>query len=146
MTFILAIDPGLTTGWAILADGVLVDVGLGDPRHLRTRPFSKVLIEKPQVYPGCSAKKSNDLITLAIMVGRYAEVHSDKPVEFILPHEWKGSIDADVCTRRIVTSLSNDERSLLKAKLPGLVSKDHNAIDAVGLAKWSLRRSRAGVF
>jgi len=158
----LAIDPGRDTGWALLAaDGKLVDCGLGDPRPARTRlpaSSSSVVIERPQIYQGRMSKADpNDIITLAILVGRYTEHFDFFGVEHILPHTWKGTVDPDVLCHRIVKSLPEDERALLVgvltplARTPlegkGLVAgKRHNVIDAVGLAKWSIKRARAGVF
>lgn len=159
---ILAIDPGRDLGWAVLdADGQLTHAGLGAPTHAALPGLpDKVIIERPQVY---SAKRSkgdpNDLITLAILVGKYTERYEalGRPVEHILPHDWKGSLDPDVCCRRVVASLSDAERTLLFQVLAPLARKPlttdtltegkrHNVIDAVGLAKWSVRRTRAGVF
>lgn len=155
MADILAIDPGLDTGWALLEDRVLKDAGLGDPPLLTF--VGRVVIERPQIYPR-SKGDPNDLITLAIQVGRYKERYLARgcSVEEILPHTWKGSLDGDVCCRRIFASLSPEERAVLDPKLAPLARKPlsedivagkrHNVIDAVGLAKWSLKRARAGVF
>lgn len=155
---ILAIDPGVSTGWALLDEaGSLLDCGLGDPRPCRNRCVSRVVIERPQIYRGRASKGDpNDLITLAILVGRYTEAFSERIVEHILPHDWKGSVDADVLCRRVVASLSNEERTLLFRVLEPLARKPcsqdvsaglrHNVIDAVGIAKWSTKRARAGVF
>lgn len=155
---ILAIDPGLATGWALLdADGKLLDAGLGDPI---SRRGVRVIIEKPQIYRGRASKGDpNDLITLAIQVGRYTErflAHGCE-VEHVLPHDWKGSIVPDVCLRRIYASLSQLERNTADPVLAPLARKPlseetleegkrHNVLDAIGIGKWSVKRSRAGVF
>lgn len=153
---LLAIDPGLDTGWAILVDGRLVDAGLGAPAS--ADGCTKVIIERPQVYAGRSSKGDpNDLITLAIQVGRYTERYGQgRDVEHILPHTWKGTVNPEVLCRRVVASLDDSERKLLNAKLEPLARKSleeditagkrHNVIDAVGLGKWTLKRTRAGVF
>lgn len=155
---LLAIDPGVDTGWARLDKGKLVEAGLGCPRLQRFHPVSKVVIERPQIYQGRSSRANpNDLITLAIMVGRYTEVFADRGVEEILPHTWKGTVDPDILCRRVWASLSPSEQVLLGQVLAPLARKPfdaanltagkrHNVLDAVGLAKWSLNRARAGVF
>jgi hypothetical protein len=155
---VLAIDPGNDLGWAIVSAGrQLISCGLNDP----PADFvgRKVVIERPQIYPGRGKGDPNDLITLAIGVGRYTERYSErgKQVEHILPHTWKGSLDPDVCCRRVWNSLSPSEQDLLAVVLEPLArvpfsfdsltaGRRHNVIDGVGLAKWSLRRARAGVF
>lgn len=154
---LLAIDPGKDTGWAMLDDaGTLVACGLGSPP---VDGPTRVIIERPQVYRGRASKGDpNDLITLAIQVGQYKErfLSTGRPVEEVIPHTWKGSIDGDVCCRRIVASLTESERELLTAVLTPLArapvhaeltaGRRHNVIDAVGIAKWSLRRARAAIF
>jgi len=145
----LAIDPGRDTGWAVLReDGILSSCGLGDP------PLAfnghRVLVERPQIYRGRASKADpNDLITLAIQVGRYKERFMSRgcSVEEIIPHTWKGTVDPDVLCNRIVSSLTDDERCVLDSALLSVAkSKQHNVIDAVGLGKWSVHRSRAAVF
>ena len=130
----------------------------GHARALRAR-FSAV-IERPQVYRGRSSRANpNDLITLAIQVGRYTEkaVSEGSRFEHVIPHDWKGSLDPDVCCRRVVTSLTERERALLFQVLAPLARKPmtdefltcgkrHNVIDAVGLAIWSTGSRLAGRF
>lgn len=155
---LLAVDPGRDTGWARLdVSGVLIDCGLGDPPR---SDGCKVVIERPQVYRGRSSKGDpNDLITLAIQVGRYTERFATQGsnVEHILPHAWKGTVDADVLCRRVVAALAPAERDLLLRVLAPLARKQmtdehltagrrHNVIDAVGIAKWSVGSRLAGRF
>lgn len=154
---LLAIDPGRDTGWATLsAAGTLLGCGLGAPP---TEGVTRVIVERPQIYRGRASKGDpNDLITLAIQVGQYTERYASRglKVEHVLPHDWKGSVDPEVLCRRVVASLTECERLLLETVLAPLARKPicdeltggrrHNVIDAVGIAKWSLHRSRAGVF
>lgn len=146
---ILAIDPGRDQGWALLReDKTLIDCGLGEA------PLDfvghRVVVERPQIYRGRASKADpNDLITLAILVGRLTERYSARGchVEHILPHDWKGSVDGDVLVRRIEASLDTVELEVLHRKLASVPKgKRHNVIDAIGLGKWSLVRARAGVF
>lgn len=160
---ILAIDPGADTGWCLMSEArKLVAAGLNDP------PVEfvghRVVIERPQIYQGRGSRVNpNDLITLAIGVGRYSErfISRGCNVEEILPHTWKGTLDPDICCRRIWASLDTEEKGRLSKVLAPLArarfepehnietltaGKRHNVLDAVGLAKWSLIRARAGVF
>lgn len=145
MTF-LAIDPGRDTGWALIGeDGKLRGCGLGDPPL--TFDGHRVLIERPRVHK--NTPRPDDIITLAITVGRLKERFMARgcSVEEVIMHTWKGSVDPDVCCRRIVASLSSEERALLDAALLSVAKgKQHNVIDAVGLGKWSVKRTRAAVF
>lgn len=155
---LLAIDPGKDTGWARLdVSGVLIDCGLGDPPR---SDGCRVIIERPQVYRGRSSKGDpNDLITLAIQVGRYTErmVAQGSSVEHVIPHDWKGTVDPDVLCRRVAATLSAPERDLLYRVLAPLARRPmtdehltsgrrHNVIDAVGIAKWSVGSRLAGRF
>lgn len=147
----LGIDPGRDQGWALLDEnGVLVDCGLGDVPAVAFCTKPKVVIERPQIYKGRMSKADpNDIITLAIRVGKATERCEARgcTVEHILPHTWKGSVDAEILCRRIRESLPQSERHILSGKLSGVAeSKHHNVIDAIGLAKWSRKRARAGVF
>lgn len=155
---VLAIDPGLDTGWAFLDDaGKLVHCGLGDP------PDSKghhVVIERPQIYRGRSSKGNpNDLITLAIQVGRYTErvVAQGSKYEHVLPHDWKGSVDSEILCHRVAACLAPCELELLYRVLAPLARKPmtqehltagkrHNVIDAVGIAMWSVGSRLAARF
>ncbi len=130
-------------------DGELEAYGItNDPNGVAVYG-DELVIEVPQIYPGGGKGDPNDLITLAIQVGRYTERYASRgrSVEHILPHTWKGTVDADILCRRVMASLPSAERALLEAKLEAFAEcKRHNVIDAVGIAKWSLRRARAAVF
>jgi hypothetical protein len=145
----LAIDPGRDTGWAIVDSfGELLMCGLGAP-PADPVGVERVIIERPQVYRGRSSKGDpNDLITLAIQVGRYLERYSTRSTEEVLPRAWKGTMDPDILCERVVDSLLPREYDILSPILEPLARKPltrefltagkrHNVIDAVGLAKWS---------
>lgn len=128
--FVLGIDPGINQGWAAVDEGVLRHCGLGECPYV----YAKfVIIEKPQFYPGQSAKNANDLITLAISVGMRLAVWPDAVL--VLPSEWKGSTPKDIHNRRVVSSLSPQEKAVLDA-VKCAKSKLNNVIDAIGLAKY----------
>jgi hypothetical protein len=152
---LLAIDPGRDTGWCFLGnlgEPYVARCGLGDPPVEFLAPGDLVIIERPQVYRDRSSKGDpNDLITLAIQVGRYTERCEalGAKVEHVLPREWKGTVDPDVLCHRVTRALSESERELLYTALAPLARKPmttehltsgkrHNVIDAVGIAKWAV--------
>lgn len=144
---ILGIDPGVDTGWAIVDEkAALQSCGLGYiPDDLAQRAFSLVIIEKPQIYPNTGVKQANDLIGLATMVGRYSERFRQNPISLVLPHTWKGSVPKEIHNRRVLSKLDKVELYLLNAvKCPK--SKQHNVIDAVGLAKWGAKQLASGIY
>lgn len=136
----LSIDPGTCTGWAQWRSIELVGCGIGEP------PFNRfggcAVIEKPQVYPNHPVPP-NDLITLAIQVGRYAELSwiNGRGVGLVLPHEWKGNLPKDVCHARILQKLSPSELEVI-AKAREIISKSyqHNMLDAIGIGLYSFRK------
>lgn len=164
MPLLLAIDPGVTTGWASFSNGLLYqcDLGEGWPKT-----FSyQAIIEYPQIYPHTNAKQANDLIKLAIQVGRYAErmkhaLYPNEP-ELVLPHTWKGNVPKPVHHLRVWDELTNPERSDVLStgeRFKGVdeyltkcldcvegrrktepSSRWHNMFDAVGLGLWKLGR------
>lgn len=145
----LAIDPGLSTGWATLdACGRLVACGAGQDFPVHSNRFA--IIERPQVYrAGKSKGDPNDLVTLAIRVGRYQErlevagVH----VDLVLPTSWKGQVPKTIHHDRVNAALAETERAIVArvAKSANARGYDDNVWDAVALAKWSFvsRWSRA---
>lgn len=162
MTYILGIDPGISTGWAIFREGVLQSAGAGNPRYAQElcRPL-RVIIERPQVYRArASVGDPNNLITLAIRVGEYSEHYRSRgvgvEVEHVLPHVWKGTVNPEVLARRVWASLTSGEQRILAEVLAPLArtplsedlsaGKRHDVIDAVGICKWSLKRGKGGVF
>lgn len=139
----LSIDPGNDTGWALWdpASKLMVDCGIGAPLHF-DKP-SLVVIEKPQVYPNRVQKKRvdpNDLITLAIGVGRYAQRFESEgaTVTLVLPRIWKGQLPKEVHHRRIKKDLSPIESSRYDfAAKRYCATVLHNMLDAIGLGQWA---------
>jgi hypothetical protein len=144
----LAIDPGIDTGWAVLnATGKLVACGKDQFPCLSIRA---AIIERPQVYaPGKSKGNPNDLITLAIRVGRYQErlqqagVHCPD-TNLFLPTTWKGQVPKEIHHARVDAALSEDERRIAyaSAKVPGSRGYSHDVWDAIGLARWGWNTRR----
>lgn len=135
---LLAIDPGNVTGWAVFngpQDQTLKGCGYGPPAALVGFRPDVLVIERPQVYDARHSKGDpNDLITLAITVGRLIERMDATTVLTPLPREWKKQLPKDICHKRALAVLSPDERRLLVS--------DHNALDAVALGLWYLKRWR----
>jgi hypothetical protein len=138
LVILLAIDPGKDTGWATFIGGALVSCGLGFPNH----NIDRAVIEKPQVYRRALSKGDpNDLITLAVQVGRYAErlEHGGARVDLVTPAEWKGQVPKDVHHQRIRKELTGRESDAVD--LAGAPSRKlHNVLDAVGLGLWLLKK------
>lgn len=135
---VLAVDPGVDTGWCLVESGAVVDCGLG-PSGWPRAPMA--ILERPQVYRQAQQKGDpNDLITLAIQIGRYVErlETAGTKTALVLPNTWKGQVPKDVHHRRIVAKLSPDEAARVASRLEHVAeSKRHNVLDAVGLAKWA---------
>lgn len=126
--YLLAIDPGAHTGWALF-DLALVACGLGEP------PFDRairVVIELPQVYPSHPVPP-NDLITLSFLAGRYAgRARAVCEVVTVFPHEWKGNLRKDVCAARVMHHLSSTEREIVRA-CDAPKGQMNNVLDAIGI-------------
>jgi hypothetical protein len=143
MSALLAIDPGAATGVAMLFIGpgcpaVLMAADVLAPDDVGWAKYMPdiVVIEDPQIYPHSKARP-NDIGKLWKIVGRYIERYKGASVRLVHPHEWKGSIDGDIMVRRIEAAMTPAELALL-APLPK--GTRHNAVDAIGLAKWSTRQ------
>ena len=150
---LVAIDPGKATGVAVFQDGVLhhatvcsleeclIFIENEEPLR-RGKPAGDCIIEVPQVYPGQQQKgDQNDLINLAVTVGRYAEraTACGFHVTLVKPREWKGQLPKDVCWQRVRETLTSFELDKLE-KVPK--SRAHNMHDAIGLGTWFQKRWR----
>jgi len=134
---LIAIDPGTCSGYAYFEKDMLKSCGVFE----KTPPYlgpSLVVIERPQIYVSRPVN-SNDLITLAILVGRLSAQYELQgcEVEYVVPHGWKGTLDKDMCWRRTKPKLSPEELHVLPK-----VAKTytHNMYDAIGIGLWKLDR------
>jgi hypothetical protein len=128
-----AIDPGLRTGIAWFVNGLLVRAGLfEDNAVISCLPL--VVVECPE-YQKARRVNPNDLITLALRVGRWqARVErSGGKCELVRPSEWKGLVPKRIHTARTLAKLSREERLLVDGAR-------HDVIDAVGIGLWRLGR------
>lgn len=143
---LLAIDPGVDTGWAVFTDIGLIKAGLGESwPHLdqATRAF----IEMPLIYAPKSGKgdPNKNIAPLILRVGRYFERLEARGIKvtLIYPRDWKGTIDGDIMTARILQGLTPEDRATLDRCLLSVAKgKQHNTIDAVGLGKHALKMLR----
>lgn len=160
-----AIDPGKKkSAIAVFENGRLAGVmtsSVGVPLQAKL-----CVIEKPRVYTQATEKDPNDLIDLAIAVGRLArdyERHSI-PVRFVEPREWKGTVKKPQSHARIWAKLDDAERgviaralglpaSVIEKKIKDACEKlarhgrvsgyrwdAHNTLDAIGIGLKELKR------
>ncbi len=156
MKWLIAIDPGKTFGWALFCEEKLsgsahcsqsaffagklsaqaVRTGMKLPPTLDDLPGEFLFVgEKPNYRRAGGSKTSpDDLITLGIFLGELVALYRRKvdTVELVTAHEWKGSLDKDICHKRIQKILRPDE----------VMPENHNARDAVGIGLWKLGRYR----
>lgn len=160
LPYILAIDPGACTGFALMRPiqdlrryaisivGTEAMATMGDVsetrlggimewsvRSIRQGRYETV-IELPQVYRASRSKGDpNDLIRLAVLVGRLqqlAEVRGSE-VTLVQPATWKGQVPKDVHHKRLMERLCREELEKLESLHK---TYRHNALDAVGLGLW----------
>ena len=154
---LIAVDPGVVTGFAFFVGGKLLSAKTCSVEEFRMlienetplswqnsrKPHESVcVIELPQIYPGQQQKgDQNDLITLAVAVGRYVEIAKacGFQTRLVKPREWKGQLPKDVCWSRVKDTLSFEELARIP-KLPK--SRAHNMHDAIGIGTWFLKRWR----
>ncbi len=145
MTYLLALDPGARTGWALFHDlsgwhvaaaGVFSPT---DPCIVPVKTLDFVVIENPVIYPNSRARPA-DILKLARIVGRYEERFASRtrhPVQLVEPRQWKGTIDGDIMVARIEAAMTEADRITLAGYRGGY---RHNAVDAIGLGYWALRQ------
>lgn len=152
---LVSIDPGTRfTGYAWFEGKRLVDCGVIKAKGLHPmlvkcreyfaeceEPMPLVAIEKPQVYTQRKMKgDANDLITISLVAGYCASFFEKS--RFVLPRDWKGTVDKDVMCRRVKNRWMNDhERFILEEKhIPK--GQVNNTLDAIGVGLFVLGRNR----
>jgi len=158
---LIAIDPGKATGVAVFNSASNAAFNEGELRRATVctfeecllfvenvapirqgKPAGDCIIEVPQIYPGQQQKgDQNDLIDLAVMVGRYAEraTSCGFRVTLVKPRQWKGQLPKDPCWERVRETLTASELDKME-KIPK--SRAHNMHDAIGLGTWFQKRWR----
>lgn len=157
----LAIDPSLTSsGFAYFEGATLVETrritarGSDDCKAVRAAQMAARILERaagyrvttlvvewPQIYRATRSKSNpNDLLGLAAIAGilasalQHARVRTPTPAEWIgqLPKATRGNAMSSPRALRIMSRLTSSECVL--------VLNQHDVIDAVGLALWSMGR------
>lgn len=142
----LSIDPGESSGWALWNDGKLVTCGAGDFKSLcctmGVMPKGAI-IELPQVYlKRLSKGDPNDLIKVAVQVGRYVECLDRLGCKATLvhPHSWKGTVPKEAHHAQIWAYCTSKEQEIIRLNGQGLNKKAlGDMMDAVGLGKWAYK-------
>lgn len=153
---ILGIDPGLCTGMCLydttkgqIWAGLMGDQGL----ETRARYANVALIEKPRIYPGPKQKADpNDIITLAVrageIAGKFRAENTAMTVQYVYPQDWKRGLSKEITKSRLLEpwgpsrmpTLSDRERGMITNVLALPQSKQHNALDAIGIALFGAGR------
>lgn len=145
---LLAIDPGADSGWAIFFGGMLIACGLGhEPSPAPPTGFPQVIIEHPVIYPGGRTRDPNSIVKLAVDAGEWAGRYRSKGanIRFVLPRDWKGTIDDEVCNRRALERLDDGEKQAYEdavraQRIPS--KKRHNVLNAIGIGLFAIGRLR----
>lgn len=159
MSTLLAIDPSLRgTGWALFKDTNLTHCGVlggpsqstriqcvrdmwadlwGDLAVLISRP-DEVVLEFPRIYPkGRGASDNvdpNDLLWVAAVAGALCTLG---PSVTYYPSDWKGQSKKEKTLRIVLQACNPAERAVIES-VQG--AKRHNAVDAVGIGMYHLKR------
>lgn len=141
---LIAVDPGNTSGVAFFHFGKLAQAGVHDGNTLSLWGYGgELAIEIPRIYPGGKGKGDpNDILNLAVMAGKILGTHDNQDaVTRYAPQAWKAQVDPDIMCTRVLGFLSEAERGYI-AILPESIR--HNAIDAVGIGLFHLKRMGRG--
>lgn len=95
-----------------------------------------ILFEHPQFYSGTMPGIVDDLMDLVEVGATFAGMRSC-PLEWILPHKWKGSVDAEIIIERVKERLTEEEKK--EVELPPR-ALEHNVYDAIGIGLFYLGR------
>lgn len=146
--FYLSVDPGLSTGWALWArdskGGVHLAKCGADPtlRLFATMMPSVAVIERPKIYQARLMKGDpNDIVTLAIRVGRYIERLEQKDVQVltVYPNEWKGQLPKEVHHPRIFGKLNPAEQAVVSDAGQRMgVKARADMMDAIGIGQYAV--------
>jgi hypothetical protein len=114
--------------WAAMAHEVLMWAGREMP----------VVIETMRLRPGREKGNPNDILEVQGVAGAIASLVSGEPNNVVgyLPEQWKGTVQADVMTKRIESRLSADEWVTYDGG-------NHNVIDAIGIGLHHIGRLKA---
>ena len=138
---LLAIDPGVDVGWALVEDSRLAACGLGHPPPCQP---DEVIIECPVLRPR-GEKNPNAILKLARNAGEWGGRLGGG--RYVSPNEWKKNVPKDISHARIWAKLDDQEKTIVddafrahKGRNGMAPSKRHNVIDAIGIALWGVGR------
>jgi hypothetical protein len=141
---LVALDPGVKiAGVAVFHFSQLHWAGLkkGATWHSTAQKisecawFSELVCEVPQVYEKRKTDPA-DLIALALVVGAVSAHFREAPTLY-LPREWKGQAPKAVTRRRVIETLSADERKNIE-KVPA--GQAEHVYDAIGIGLFHLKK------
>ncbi len=140
---LLAVDPGASSGWALFAERTLVRAGVARP-VARFEGVRDIAIEIPQYYP--DQKKDvpiQDLISLALIAGRWLGAHPDAAVRAYFPKDWKAQTPKAIGNQRTLGELSEAECAVIE--YPRDAKGRTDVLDAIGIGLVHLGRLRRGL-
>ena len=133
---VLSVDPGAHAGQAFWRDGLLRAVS----DDLDADRCDVIVCEMPFIYPQRKTRADpNDMIVLAVRVGRLLERYSEADAVTPWPVQWNGGAKKAWTEIRVWEALDPRERDVLRMAT-SLVAKGYqnNLIDAVGIGLWYL--------
>ncbi len=97
---------------------------------------SGVLLEAQEIRTRNGKGDPNDLLPLGVVNGIFGTLIRARcptvPVRLVQAQDWKGSIAKEIKTAQILAALTPADV---------LCDRNHNTLDAVGLAKWGVERA-----
>jgi hypothetical protein len=157
---VVGIDPSVHgTGIAIFEGGVLTRVFVNDTKIIaRTHSYGEIarralsdickisfpwtdwiICEVPQIYKD-SPGDPNDLVAVSMVAGALCATIPALNVHTVKPKEWKGQVPKQVHHPRIWRQLVGMELAVATAAKEKYGPRFHNAMDAIGLGLWKLRK------
>lgn len=148
MTTILSIDPGASTGWAIIRSVGGGCIGVLDSGQCPVRSVGPTIramsvarhidvgvCEVPRIYPGRGKADPGDIVTLALRLGIVVgSIDTVKLWRGVHPMTWKGQLPKDVCHARL--------RSRFRS-LGSVPASQTDRLDAIALGVWYLDLGQA---
>lgn len=154
---IVGVDPDTRAlGWCVITnEGVLFKCGLVRAKNLEamlkvcctwanpTYRVCHLTVERPQLYGLKDRANPNKIGQLLTIGGRVSATYPKARLRMPFPNDWKGQTPKTVHNARVISALDPVSLARLRAELHPLPkSLQHNVIDAVGLAYWTLGKIR----
>lgn len=155
---LLAIDPGVSTGWALFDSARrLHSCGLGAPDPQMPGALDEVIIECEQLR-GRGEKNPNSILLMARNAGEwFGRFEGFAPTRYIRVADWKGQTSKEIDHRRTWSKLAPEEIRALVLGCKGLsprsapvdaairegltkADKRANVLDAIGIGLFGVGR------